>query len=152
MSAPREGDRAPDFTLTGTTGEVTLSRELASGPVVLIFYQEDNTPTCSQQVTTFRDEFETLAELGARVLAVSTDTLETHRTFDERLGGLPFPLLADPDLTVTRLYAVEDPTVKRAYRAAFAIAPDGVIRRAFVPYSVAGTQHFLEIFEALGLE
>lgn len=146
------GQPAPDFALSGTKGEVRLSDLLAAGPVVLTFYVEDATPACTQQLTAFGNEFATLAALGAQVLAVSADDLDTHRQFDERLGGLPFPLLADPDLRVARLYGVADEEYKRAQRAVFVIAPEGTIRQRIVPYVPASTEQFLSIFEALGLE
>jgi peroxiredoxin Q/BCP len=151
-ATPDVGDRAPDFTLTGTTGEVRLADLLRKGPVVLLFYVEDNTPSCTQQVESFRDEYETLSELGASVVAISADPLPVHDRFVERLGGLPFPLLADPDLRVTRLYGVADEQNKRSGRAAFVIDRDGTIKQRFVPYSVASTEHFLAVFEAIGLE
>ena len=54
------------------------------------FYTEDATPLCAAQVTSFKDEFETLAELGAQVVAISADDLDSHRKFAESLGGLGF--------------------------------------------------------------
>ncbi len=152
MPVPAVGERAPDFRLSGTTGEVRLAARLASGPVVLVFYMEDSTPTCSQQVASFQTEHATLADLGAQVLAISSDSLDSHQRFADRLGGLPFPLLSDPDLEVARLYGVVDEPTKRAQRAVFVIDSDGTIRQRFVPYSVAGTEHFLGVFEALGLQ
>ena len=152
MSFPSVGERAPDFTLSGTTGDVRLADLLAAGPVVLVFYTEDSTPTCSQQVASFQAEHATLAELGAQVVAISSDSLESHQRFADRLGGPPFPLLSDPDLCVARLYGVADEEHKCAHRAVFVIDADGTIRQRFVPYSVAATEHFLGVFEALGLE
>ena len=152
MSGPPAGERAPDFTLSGTTGEVRLADLLATGPVVLLFYMEDSTPTCSQQVASFRDEHATLAELGAQVVAISTDPLGSHQQFADRLGGLPFPLLSDPDLRVARLYGVADEPSKRARRAVFVIGTDGTVLRRVVPYSPGNVEQFLGLFEALGLE
>lgn len=151
-AGPEAGDLAPDFMLSGTMGEVRLSELLREGPVVLLFYVEDNTPSCTRQVESFRDEYETLSELGARVVAVSADPLPVHERFVDRLGGLPFPLLADPDLEVARLYGVADEQFKRAGRAVFVIDRDGTVKERFVPYSVASTEHFLAVFEAIGLD
>ncbi|HEX2174016.1 MAG TPA: peroxiredoxin [Dehalococcoidia bacterium] len=151
MTGPETGQPAPDFTLRGTTGEVRLSDLLRDGPVVLLFYVEDSTPSCTQQVVSFRDEHETLSELGARLIAVSADPVATHERFVERLGGLPFPLLADPDLEVARLYGVADEQFKRSGRAVFVIDQTGLIKARFVPYSIASTEHFLAVFEALGV-
>lgn len=151
MSAPEAGQRAPDFTLPGTRGDVCLYDLLARGPVVLTFYVEDGTPACTQQLAAFRNEFATLSDLGAQVVAISADGIDAHRQFDERLGGLPFPLLADPDLRVARLYGVADETYKRAQRAVFVVGSDGIVRQRLVPYVPASTEQFLSIFEALGL-
>ncbi len=152
MPKPAIGEQAPDFALSGTTGEVRLSDLLRDGPVVLMFYVEDSTPNCTQQVESFRDEFATLSELGARLIAVSSDSLATHERFVDRLGGLPFPLLADPDLEVARLYGVADEQLRRSGRAVYVIAQDGTITQRFAPYSVGSTEHFLGVFEALGIE
>lgn len=151
MPIPEVGQPAPDFALPGTNGDARLADLLAAGPVVLTFYVEDATPACAQQLTAFAGELATLAELGAQVLAVSADDLDAHRQFDARLGGLPFPLLADPNLRVARLYGVADEEYKRAQRAVFVIAPDGTVRQRIVPYVPASTEQFLSIFEALGL-
>jgi peroxiredoxin Q/BCP len=152
VSVPEVGQRAPDFTLPGTTGEVRLYDLLAKGPVILTFYVEDNTPDCAQQLAAFGNEIATLSELGAQVVAISADDLDSHRRFATRLGGPPFPLLADPDLRVAHLYGVADETYKRAQRAVFVIGPDGTIQQRLVPYVPASTEQFFGIFEALGLE
>lgn len=151
MPVPAIGERAPDFTLRGTEGQVRLADLLTDGPVLLLFYTEDLTPACTQQLCAFRDESATLAQLAARVVAISADSLDAHRAFIERLGGLPYPLLADPDLAVARRYGVDDPDSRRARRAAFVIGRDGAVRHAVVPYQPSNAQQFLGVFEALGL-
>ena len=103
---PEPGDRAPDFSLPSTEGELRLSDSLQQGRVLLAFYFEDATPTCSTEIEALKDAHETLRELGASVIAVSADSLDSHRAFAERLGGLPFALASDPDLTVGRASVV----------------------------------------------
>jgi peroxiredoxin Q/BCP len=127
VTAPQEGERAPDFTLPGTDGEVHLADALAGGPVVVAFYQEDDTPACRTQLTAFRDDYDLLRELGARVLAISTDPLPSHQAFAERLAA-PFPLLADESGEVARAYGVYDEDERRARRAVFVVGEDGAIR------------------------
>lgn len=146
------GHLAPDFSLTGTRGKTRLADLRARGPVIVTFYVEDSTPACSQQVAAFQNEFATLADLGVQVVAISTDDLDSHHRFDERLGTLPFPLLSDPDMRTARLYGVADEAYKRAQRAVFVVGTDGAIRLSIVPYVPASTEQFLSIFEALGLE
>lgn len=150
MDGPQVGQPAPDFTLPGTQGEVRLHDLLARGPVVLVFYQEDSTPMCRTQLSTFKGDFDLFRDLDAQVVAVSADPVESHRRFEEELGGLPFPLLSDPDLAVARQYGVVDDSGKRTRRAVFVIGPDGTVRHAVPFYNPSNLQQFQEIFQALG--
>ena len=146
------GQRAPNFTVETTEGTRSLAELLTEGPLVLVFYSEDATPTCSTQVAGFRDEYETLRELGANVLAVSADTLESHGAFVERLGALPFPLAADPNLELARAYDVVDEEGKRSRRAVFVIGADGTVLKAMPRYHPGAIEQFASVFSALGLE
>ena len=149
---PDVGDQAPDFTLPSTDGEVHLHDLLAQGPVLLAFYFEDATPTCSTEVTALRDAHEVLRELGVQVLAVSADSIESHRAFAERLGGLPFPLVSDPDLVAARAYdAVAEDDPRRSRRALFVIGRDGRITYAANPFSPNNLTQLEEAFRALGI-
>lgn len=150
MPAPGVGERAPDFTLEGTDGPVRLAEALAAGPVVVAFYQEDDTPGCRTQLTAFRDDYDLLRELGARVLAISTDPLDSHRAFAERLAP-PFPLLSDEGGAVARAYGVYDEHERRAHRAVFVIGPDGLVRESIPWYNPANPSQFEQVFRALGL-
>ncbi len=78
------GQQAPRFEIDTTDGPLTLDVLLQSGPLVLVFYTEDATPLCTAQVCGFRDKQDTLRELGASVLAVSVDPLDSHVRFAER--------------------------------------------------------------------
>jgi len=146
------GDRAPDFTVETTEGTRSLGDLLTAGPLVLVFYSEDATPTCTTQVSSFRDEYDTLRGLGAQVLAVSADTLESHQRFADRLEGVPFPLAADPDLTLARAYDVVDEEGKRSRRAVFVIGTDGMVTEAIQHYQPGVMDQFASVFRALGVE
>ncbi|MCS7277028.1 MAG: redoxin domain-containing protein [Dehalococcoidia bacterium] len=146
------GDRAPDFTLPSTRGTVALSELLSKGKVVLAFYFQDETPLCATQVGMLKGDFDLLAELGAQVVAISADDLESHRRFEERLGGLPFPLASDESLTVARAYGVVDETGKRCRRAIFVIDQDGTVLLANPFFQPNSPQQYQELFRALGLE
>ena len=145
------GDRAPAFSVETTDGARSLDELLADGPLVLLFYTEDATPTCTAQVCVFRDEHETLRELGANVLGVSADSLESHRRFVERVGGLPFPLAADRDLALAGAYGVVDEEGRRSRRAVFVIGADGVVLEANPHYQPQVMDQFAAVFRALGL-
>ena len=150
---PSAGDRAPDFVLPTTDGHVRLSDRLRQRRVLLAFYFEDGTPTCSTEVAALKDAYETLRELGADVIAVSADSVESHRAFAERLGGVPFPLVSDADLSAARAYdAVAEDDPRRSRRALFAIEQDGTIRYAANPFSPNSLAQIEEAFRALGLE
>ena len=150
---PDRGEQAPGFALPSTDGEVRLSERLREGRVLLAFYFEDATPTCSTEVAALKDAYETLRELGADVIAVSADSVESHRAFAERLGGVPFPLASDGELRVARAYDVvaeDDP--RRSRRALFVIEQDGVIAYAANPFSPNSLSQLEGAFRALGLE
>lgn len=149
---PSTGDRAPDFALPSTNGEVRLSDRLRAGRVLLAFYFEDATPACSTEIAALKDAHETLRELDADVIAISADSVESHRAFAERLGGVPFALASDADLGVARAYdtvAEDDP--RRSRRALFVIEQDGSIAYAANPYSPNSLSQLEEAFRALGV-
>lgn len=149
---PSAGDRAPDFALPSTEGDVRLSDQLRDGRVLLAFYFEDATPACSTEIAALKDAHETLRELDADVIAISADSVESHRAFAERLGGVPFALASDADLTVARAYdAVAEDDPRRSRRALFVIEQDGTIAYAANPYSVNSLSQLEEALRALGV-
>ena len=150
---PSEGDRAPDFSLPGTSGEVRLSERLARGPVLLAFYFEDATPSCSVEVASLKDIYDAVRELGADVIAVSADGVESHRAFAARLGGVPFALLSDGELEAARAYdAVSEEDTRRSRRALFVIDRDGTVRYAANPYSPNSLAQLEGALRALGMD
>ena len=150
---PDAGERAPDFVLPTADGDVRLSDRLQQGRVLLAFYFEDATPTCSTEVSALKDACDALREACADVIAVSADGVESHRAFAERLGGLPFPLASDAELTVARAYdAVAEDDPRRSRRALFVIDRDGAVLYAANPYSPNSLSQMEGAFRALGLE
>jgi peroxiredoxin Q/BCP len=151
-SGPQEEERAPDFSVETTEGRLSLSDLLQSGKLVLTFYVEDGTPLCSSQVAAFQQDYPAFEETGARLLAVSADTPESHRAFVEKLGGLPFPLASDDDLSLARAYGVVDEDNKRSRRAVFVIDRDATVLRRIDFYNPSNSSQYLDIFRALGVE
>ena len=150
---PEAGEQAPDFTLPSTDGEVRLSDRLRHGRVLLAFYFEDATPTCSAEIEALKDAYETLRELGAEVIGVSADSVGSHRAFAERLGGVPFPLASDTDLQAARAYDVvaeDDP--RRSRRALFVVEQDGRISYAANPFNPNNLSQLEGALRALGVE
>jgi len=125
------GDKAPDFSLPSQTGEnVTLSQFRGEKNVVLYFYPKDETPGCTREACTFRDSFELFTDLGAEVIGVSADTVESHKAFTEH-HGLPFTLLSDVDNAVRKLYGATSTLGLIPGRVTFIIDKEGVVRHVF---------------------
>lgn len=145
------GDHAPDFALASTNGDVELSELLPSGRVLLAFYTEDATPTCSNEISALKDAAELLD--GVTILGVSADSIDSHRAFAEKLGGLPFALASDPELTAARAYdVVSEDDAHRSRRALFVIEQGGTISFAADPFSVNNTAQLEEALRALGVD
>ena len=145
------GERAPEVTFEGPQGPVRLAETLRDGPLVLLFFQEAGTPACDAELRGFVQEYDLVRELGARVLAVSTDTVEAQRRAVEQLAA-PFPVVSDADGEAARAFGVFDEANRRASRAAFVIGEDGLIRLALPWYNPQNSTQFQEVFAALGLE
>lgn len=148
---PQVGQEAPDFTLPSTQGPLTLSRVVADKKVILAFYFEDNTPLCASEIASLKEDYAMVQALGAEVIGVSADGLASHQAFAQRLGGLPFPLVADEKLEAAHLYGVVDDSGKRSRRAVFVIDRGGKILHAIRRYSPSNFRHYEEIFSALGM-
>jgi thioredoxin-dependent peroxiredoxin len=102
MASPQVGDLAPDFSLEGTSGSFRLS-EHRGERVVLLFYPGDNTPVCTRQFCSYRDEAAAFDALDATVVGISRQSVATHRDWTAK-HGLTVPLLADPGGEVAKLY------------------------------------------------
>lgn len=103
---PVIGKPAPDFTLPSTTGEnVTLKQFKGKKTVILYFYPKDDTPGCTREACDLRDLSAEFAQHNTVILGVSTDGLESHQHFKDK-NHLPFPLLADEDTAVSKMYGV----------------------------------------------
>ena len=125
------GDTAPDFTLTSQKGvTVTLSQFRAKKNVVLYFYPKDETRGCTREACTFRDSYELFTDLGAEVIGVSADTVESHKSFAEHYN-LPFTLLSDTDDRARNLYGATSSLGIIPGRVTFVIDKTGVVRHVF---------------------
>lgn len=125
------GDKAPDFTLPSQMGDnVTLSEYFGKKNVVLYFYPKDETIGCTKEACTFRDSYEVFTKLGAEVLGVSGQSVESHKSFASH-HGLPFLLLSDVDNKVRRLYGVPATMGIIPGRVTFIIDKKGIVRHVF---------------------
>jgi peroxiredoxin Q/BCP len=125
------GEKAPDFTLPSQMGDnVTLSEYQGKKNVVLYFYPKDETRGCTREACEFRDRYDIFTRLGAEVLGVSSDTLESHKSFATH-HGLPFLLLSDKDGKVRKRYGVPSTMGIIPGRVTFIIDIKGVVRHVF---------------------
>jgi len=134
---PLVGETAPDFTAAafheGAQAQITLSQYRGRW-VVLIFYPGDFTCVCPTEIAAVAVKYPALRELGAEVLAVSTDAVESHREFEEKglcrmvPGGARFPLVSDPRGEIGSLYGVYDAARKMEMRSHFIIDPEGIVQ------------------------
>jgi peroxiredoxin Q/BCP len=125
------GDKAPDFTLPSQMGDnVTLSEFFGKKNVVLYFYPKDETPGCTREACSFRDSYEELTKLGAEVLGVSGQSVESHKSFATH-HGLPFILLADEGNKVRKLYGVPSSMGILPGRVTYILDKKGVVRHIF---------------------
>ena len=142
------GSKAPDFILPSQSGEmVNLKDFLGKKPVVLFFYPKDDTPGCTKEACAFRDEYEAFGKLDAEVIGISSDSVESHKSFAER-HSLLFPLLSDEGGKVRKLYGV--PTTFGLFpgRVTYVIDAEGVVGHVFA--SQFGVEkHVEEAREAL---
>jgi len=129
------GDPAPPFTLLGTGGRDYSLSDYRGAPVVLAFYPGDGTPVCTLQLSNYSHDIDRFRDVGAAVLAISPQDVESHEQFSSDNGGFRFPLLADTDKTVAKAYDVPGP-MGFYRRSVFVVDATGVIR--YVHRSLAG--------------
>jgi peroxiredoxin Q/BCP len=146
VPSPRVGDHAPDFSLVGTDGPFRLSEQRGKR-VLLLFYPGDNTPVCTKQFCSYRDHAEDVSSLGAEVVGISAQSVESHAAFIAK-NGLNIPLLADEDGAVAKAYGAWRPVVGTK-RAVFALDEEGVIRHRHVHTLGLDFQDVSQLREAL---
>jgi peroxiredoxin Q/BCP len=126
------GDTAPHFTAKDTNGNTVSLSDFGGKPVVLYFYPKDDTPGCTKEACSFRDNYEQYLSKGITVLGVSMDNEASHQAFTQKFN-LPFPLLADVDGAITKAYAVEGERggIRYAQRVTYVIGEDGKISHVY---------------------
>jgi peroxiredoxin Q/BCP len=145
------GDQAPGFTLVSSEGEEISLEDMRGGPVVLYFYPKDETPGCTKQACSFRDNMEEFEKRDTSVLGISLDTTESHAKF-KKAHRLNFPLLSDPGgRTVTAYGAWKAGSTRLSAfsidRSTFVIDGEGIIRKIWRKVDVVG--HADEVLAAV---
>jgi len=133
----KEGDKAPAFTGKDQNGEKVSLADHKGKKIVLYFYPQDDTPTCTIQACNLRDHYALLKKEGFVILGISPDEEKKHKKFEAKYD-LPFTLVADPEHKIIDKYGVwgEKQLYGRQYmgllRTTFLIDEKGVIRKIFL--------------------
>ena len=133
----QEGQKAPAFTANDQDGTKVSLADFKGQKLVLFFYPEDDTPTCTIQACNLRDNYALLKQAGFKVIGISQDDENKHQKFREKFS-LPFTLLADPEHNIIDKYGVwgEMNLYGRKYmglhRTTFVIDEKGIIKKIFL--------------------
>jgi len=144
--------KAPDFTLQDQFDKTRSLKDYAGKWVVLYFYPKDDTPGCTKEACSFRDEFKEIEGAGAVVLGVSKDSVKSHAKFAEKYN-LNFPLLADTELETMKAYNAYGlkkfmgREFEGTLRKTFIISPDGEIAKEYP--KVTPKDHAVQIINDL---
>jgi peroxiredoxin Q/BCP len=146
---PAPGAAAPDFSLPGIAGgerrTFTLS-EARGSCLVLAFYPGDDTMVCTRQLCSYQDDLARLTDLHAQVWGISPQGVDSHEKFAAK-RALTFPLLADTDRTVHKLYGSSGPLGTK--RSVFVVDREGVLRWSHVSTLGITYQHSDTIADVL---
>lgn len=143
------GDKAPSFTLLDQNGTTVSSADLYGKEILVIyFYPKDDTPGCTKEACSFRDNFTAFTEAGVRVLGVSADSPASHKAFAEKYK-LPFTLLSDPNNALRDAFGVKgDLFGLIPGRLTFVIDTKGIIQHVFISQTQA-EKHIKESLDAI---
>jgi thioredoxin-dependent peroxiredoxin len=134
----RTDEVAPDFELPGieasTDGAEPTRRtfklsDYRGQTVVVAFYPGDSTPVCTRQLNSYTAEIDEFRDVGAQLLAISPQSVDSHIAFSTHEGGFAFPLLADTDKKVAERYGILGP-LGFYRRSVFVVDPEGIVRYA----------------------
>ncbi|HEY6121748.1 MAG TPA: thioredoxin-dependent thiol peroxidase [Pyrinomonadaceae bacterium] len=147
----KEGNTAPAFTTKDSSGRTVNLKDFKGEKVVLYFYPKDDTPGCTKEACSFRDEFTMFKKQGINVLGISPDSEVSHKKFAEKYS-LPFTLLTDPEHKIADAYGTygQKKFMGRTYmgihRMTFLIDEKGKIKKVFP--KVKPEDHANEVLEA----
>ncbi|MBP2282993.1 peroxiredoxin Q/BCP [Flavobacterium sp. CG_23.5] len=142
------GDKIPNFKAKDTNGNDFDSQNLVGQkPIVIYFYPKDNTPICTAEACSFRDQYEDFKDLGAEVIGISNDSIDSHQKFAKQYQ-LPFILLSDPDKKISKLFGVSSGLFGILHRrVTFVIDKNGVVQMIFD--SMLAQKHISKALETI---
>jgi peroxiredoxin Q/BCP len=139
------GSKAPDFESFDDNGNKVRLSDFLGKYIVLYFYPKDNTPGCTKEACNFRDSIEDIYKLGATVIGISVDSVNSHKNFKQKYN-LNFPLISDSTREISSKYGVLNLT-GTSKRTTFLISPDGEI--LYIWDSVKVDDHHHEVIQKL---
>ncbi|MDI5887338.1 MULTISPECIES: peroxiredoxin [Flavobacterium] len=142
------GDTIPNFKAKDANGNDFDSQNIVGKkPLVIYFYPKDNTPGCTAEACSFRDQYEDFKDLGADVIGISSDSVSSHQQFSEQYK-LPFILLSDNDKKIKTLFGVPSGLFGLLPgRVTYVTDKNGVIQMIFD--SVLATKHIPKALQAI---
>jgi peroxiredoxin Q/BCP len=144
-SSLKLGAKVANFSAPLSDGSTfQLNEWLVKAPLVLYFYPKDDTPGCTTEACSLRDDFSAFRNLKATVVGISYDTIESHKRFIDKYK-LPFPLIADTNKNVATIFGVDGPLA--AKRSTFILGKDGAV--LYANPSVDPKTHTAEIRSVL---
>ena len=146
--ALQTGDKIPEFSAKDNNGnDFESSSIVGKKPVVFYFYPKDNTPGCTAQACSFRDQYEDFKDLGAEVVGISSDSIASHEKFVQQYQ-LPFILLSDNDKKIRKLFGVKPDLLGLIPgRVTYVVDKNGIIQ--FVFDSINATNHIPKALETI---
>lgn len=155
MTSVKVGETAPAFKGRDQEGNLRSLEDFKGKKLVIYFYPEDDTPTCTDQACNLRDNYALLLAKGYAVVGISPDTVESHNRFAQKFS-LPFPLIADPEHQIINRYGVwgEKNMYGRKYdglhRTTILVDEAGIIRKIFLkPRSKQHSEEIIRAWESL---
>jgi len=148
------GTEAPSFELLDGQGNLHKLSDYAGQTIVIYFYPKDDTPGCTKEACSFRDNYKAYKDAGIEILGISPDEVKSHKKFSEKYE-LPFILLSDPEHQICEAYGVWG--LKKSfgreyegiYRTTFIVGPKGNIKHVFE--KVKPADHSQEVLQAVNV-
>jgi len=148
----KENTKAPDFELLNEDGIAHKLTDYKGVPLILYFYPKDDTPGCTTEACSFRDDYSAFQKANVTIVGISADSVKSHKKFKEKYQ-LPFTLLSDPEHEVCEKYEVwaEKKMMGKKYmgilRTTYVINKDGAIVKVFE--GVKPSEHSKEVLEVV---
>ncbi|MGL1888183.1 MAG: peroxiredoxin [Reichenbachiella sp.] len=143
-----QGEKLPTFELNNQEDQSVSSQSWAGKPLVLFFYPKDDTPVCTIEACTFRDQFSDFKDISAQVVGISVDSVASHKNFHTK-HQLNYPILSDSNKEVEKLFGLERSLFGLlAKRVTFVFDSSGTLVKR-IDSRLNGKKHVAEAIKAL---